>query len=386
MRSLVIRAPLMTESGYGTHSRQVFKWARDSKHFKQVNTQPVPWGITTWSVNSEAKDGVIGEVISRTSSGGNFDVSIQVQLPNEWDCNLARINVGVTAAVETDRCNPDWITACNRMNAIIVPSNHTKETLERTGTLNVPVYVVPESYFESIEDDSDENIEINLDTDFNFLTVGQVTGHDPESDRKNTYYLVKWFCEEFEGEKDVGLVLKTNSGRHTKIDKSLTQQMVSKLISEVRKGEFPKIYLLHGSLTEKEMAALYRHPKIKSFVSATRGEGFGLPMLESAASGLPVIVTNWSAHLDFLGRGKFIPVNYTLKNVHESRIDNSVFMEGTKWAMADENDFKKKIRKFRKSSEIPKEWASALKEKIREEYSQKAVSRKYENVFGEILK
>ena len=387
MRSLVIRAPLMTESGYGTHSRQVYKWARKSRFFNKVSTQPVPWGITTWSIDSDAQNGIIGEIMARSSpENKNFDVSIQVQLPNEWDPNLGRVNIGVTAAVETDRCNPEWIDACNRMNAVIVPSRHTKKTLQNSGALNVPVYVVPESYFETIDLDNDSQLPLDLSAEFNFLAVGQVTGHDPETDRKNTFHLVKWFCEEFSGEEDVALILKTNSGRNTKIDRNITRQMTEKLVKEVRKGEYPKVHLLHGSLTEDEMACLYRHPQVRAFVSVTRGEGFGLPLLEAAASGLPVVATNWSAHLDFLNKGKFIPVNYTLKEISDSRVDNNVFMKGTKWAYVDESDFKKKIRKLRKSPALPEQWAKSLREEVKKFFSQEAIEKEYETTFEKILR
>jgi glycosyltransferase involved in cell wall biosynthesis len=226
---------------------------------------------------------------------------------------------------------------------------------------------------------------LNLEADFNFLTVGQITGHVPENDRKNTFYLIKWFCEAFKDDKSTGLVLKTNSGRNTKIDKNLTRQLLTRLLEEVRPGKYPKVHLLHGNMSEEEMSSLYQHPKIKAFVTVTRGEGFGLPILESCASGLPVIATNWSAHLDFLKKGKFIPIEYDLSEIHSSRVDNNIFMKGFRWAEPKEDDFKSKIRKFRKSSQIPKQWAEDLKTKIKKEYSQEAVSCAYDKVFGEII-
>jgi glycosyltransferase involved in cell wall biosynthesis len=390
MKSLVIRAPLLTFSGYGTHSRQIFRWARDSKFFNKIMSQPVPWGITTWMINPDGSDGLVGDIMKSTSSpkpgDTKPDVSIQVILPNEWDPNLAKINVGITAAVETDRCNPDWIVACNRMNAIIVPSNHTKSVLENSGHLNVPMYVVPESFIDAIDNENHDQLKLDLNTEFNFLTVGQVTGQNPENDRKNVFYLIKWFCEEFKDDSQVGLVIKTNSGKNTKIDKKMTEQMMESLLSEIRKGPYPAIHLLHGSMTEDEMAALYRQKSIKAFVSLTRGEGFGLPLLESAASALPVIVTDWSAHLDFLKKGKYVGIDYELKEVDKSRIDGMIFISGSRWANPLEHDFKRKIAKFRKNSEIPKKWAVDLQRVIKNEYSQKAICKIYEKVFSEIIK
>jgi glycosyltransferase involved in cell wall biosynthesis len=160
---------------------------------------------------------------------------------------------------------------------------------------------------------------------------------------------------------------------------------MTSLLNEVRKGEYPKFYLLHGRLTPEEMHCVYKNPKIKGMVSATRGEGFGLPFLEAAVSDLPILATDWSGHLDFLNKGKFIKFNYDLKEVHESKIDNHIFIKDTKWAEVREDDFKSKVRKFREKSDKPKQWAVELGENLRNSHSQSAISDIYEEVFGTIL-
>jgi glycosyltransferase involved in cell wall biosynthesis len=64
--------------------------------------------------------------------------------------------------------------------------------------------------------------------------------------------------------------------------------------------DLPNVYLLHGELSEKEMNALYNHPKVKAMINFTHGEGFGAPLLEFSMTGKPILVSNWSGHLDFL--------------------------------------------------------------------------------------
>jgi len=157
------------------------------------------------------------------------------------------------------------------------------------------------------------------------------------------------------------------------------------LVKECRKGDFPKIHLLHGDMTDEEVAALYRHEQIKALVALTRGEGYGLPILEAAASGLPVIATGWSGHLDFLNKGKFINVAYNLKNVHSSRVDNRIFLPHMKWAEIVEEDAKKKLTKFRASPSNPKEWAKELETVIKEKYSFTAICQAYNEVTKEVL-
>jgi glycosyltransferase involved in cell wall biosynthesis len=178
---------------------------------------------------------------------------------------------------------------------------------------------------------------------------GQLTGNNPHNDRKNILFTIKWLCESFKDDPEVGIILKTNSGRNTKIDRNLVMKVLSSVLAEVRKGPYPKLHFLHGEMNDFEVANLYRNPSVKALVSLTRGEGYGLPILEAAASGLPVITTNWSGQLDFLQHTKFIGIDYSLVNLHPSRVDNKIFVQGSRWAEPNENDFKKKILKYCKS-------------------------------------
>ena len=72
--------------------------------------------------------------------------------------------------------------------------------------------------------------------------------------------------------------------------------------------------------------------------------------------------------------------------MHDSRVDGSIFIEGTKWANVLEEDFKKKLTTFYEKPDLPKSWALELSEKVKESYSFKAISTKYDNAIGDLLK
>ena len=382
MKRVILRGPALTMSGYGVHTRQIASWLLSLGNI-DLTIQATPWGITPWLLDS--KDELIGKIMNACKvPSGKYDVSFQVQLPNEWDSNMAAYNVGITAGVETDRCNPAWIQSCKQMDQIIVPSTHTKMSFERNGTIE-NMSVIPEAFSNSILTDPD-GLEIsNVTTEFNFLLFGQITGNNPENDRKNIFHTIRMMCEVFKDNPNVGLIIKTNSGKSTKIDRKITKAVLKQVTNQVKTGVGPKIYLLHGHLNDDEVASLYRSKKVNALVSLTRGEGFGLPILEAAASGLPVIATNWSAYLDFMNLGRFIPIDFNLAPIHPSRCDNNIFMSDSMWATAIEEDFKQKVVKFYKKPSIPREWANELKDKIRKTHSLDAISNLYSTKFQNIL-
>jgi glycosyltransferase involved in cell wall biosynthesis len=377
--NICIRGPLLSISGYGNHARQVFRWLSEKPNVN-ITSQILPWGITPWHINPSALGGLAGKVMesSAVAKDSGYDISFQIQLPNEWNPNLARYNVGVTAAVETDICNPAWVDACNTMDLIVVPSEHTKKTIVRSGNLIKPIVVVPESFPDEISSPDVKPFNLNVKTSFNFLLFGQLTGINAFHDRKNTYHAIKWLSEEFANDSDVGIVIKTNHGRNTTIDRKMVRQIFENVVSGI--GDHPPIYLLHGAMTELEVAGLYTNPKIKALVAPTRGEGFGLPLLEAASSGLPVLATKWSGHCDFLNQGKWIKFNHKLVAVPQGRVDGQIFIEGSRWAEVNETDFKKKVRKFKNKPEVPQEWASDLRKSLSQSHSFKAIAEAWDSV------
>lgn len=390
MKTVILRAPVLTQSGYGVHSRQVARWLL-SRTDLDVRFVPVPWGDTPWLLDRDAEDGLVGQVMQRaTAPTAKADVAIHLQLPNEWDPSVGKVNVGITAAVETDRCHPSWIEACNRMTAVVVPSQHAKASLTNTATANnvvisTPILVVPEAYSGAIVAPQLPTLP-TFSTPFNFLVFGQLTGNNAENDRKNTFYTIRWLCEAFKDDPEVGIVIKTNMGKHSIIDLNVTRGMLTSVVNESRRGSpTPKVHLLHGAMSDAEVAALYRHPQVGALVALTRGEGYGLPILEAAASGLPVIATNWSGHLDFMNRGKFISVYYQLNEIHPSRVDGKIFVKGARWASPSEADFKKRAQKFRKSSAVPKQWAAELAPVLRKEYSLSSIVSLYDDALRELF-
>lgn len=395
----LIKAPLLTQSGYGEHAREIFNALIKDPSF-DVYVDSLPWGQCSFLTETTEQTKLIRSCMEKRviekHKGNNtqFDLFIHVTIPNEFE-RLGRVNIGVTAGIETDRVSHVWVQKCNEMDLIIVPSEHSKKgivdtTVEwqnqqtgETGQLKMmkPIMVCHQGFdsvFKRVVEPTAEMKafydKLNIDTPFNFLHVGQWGRGGYGEDRKNIASMVRWFIEAFRGRTDVGLVLKINMARNSVMDFNHIQSRLKEIKANFKTEEVPPIYVIHANLTKEEMAALYNHPNIKAMLSLTHGEGFGRPLLEAAACELPVLATNWSGHLDFLKLGKFIPLDYELKEIPDVAVWENIMIKGSQWACVKESDVKARMQKLVSSYSKPREWAQELAAVLQKEFSLPKVS------------
>jgi glycosyltransferase involved in cell wall biosynthesis len=123
--------------------------------------------------------------------------------------------------------------------------------------------------------------------------------------------------------------------------------------------------LLHGEFTNEELNLINNDPKVKAFVSFTKGEGFGRPLLEQAITGKPVIVSNWSGHTDFIRPEYNVLIGGQLKNIHESAA-NKFLIKEAQWFNIDKEVASKAMKdvykKYKKYLEQSRKQTKYLKE------------------------
>jgi hypothetical protein len=119
------------------------------------------------------------------------------------------------------------------------------------------------------------------------------------------------------------------------VDREEIAKRVKMIRKTVKATTLPNIYLLHGEFTDDEMNELYNHPKVKSMVNLTKGEGFGRPLLEFSLVKKPIITTNWSGQTDFLSNEFTTLLPGQLTPVHPSA-QNTMILKDTLWFSVDQ--------------------------------------------------
>lgn len=394
MKKLIFRAPVQTASGYGVYARQILKMLVDTGKF-DITVMSVPWGVTPLIYREDGFWKTIRDLAGKFNpqKPEEYDLSVQVTIPNEFH-KMAPVNIGFTAGIEVDRVAPEWIKACNdNMDLVVVPSYHSARvftttiyTDEKDGSqvkIKTPIYTLPawiDTRFFNPDPLPAEHQHMQFETKSNFLAVGLGFDKGDGLDRKNFSTLVKWFCEQFAGNEDVGLVLKVSMVNNSPVDFNFVKHRIDTIKAATRCGPYPKITLLHGRMSEGELAALYKNPSIKAYVSLAHGEGFGLPIAEAAACGLPVIATDWSGHLDFLeigGKKKFVPLDFKLAPIDPQNVWVGVMPAGSQWAFPSEEDTKRKLTKVLISPDRPRQWAAELATHITKTYTQENLQQDF---------
>ena len=348
--SCVIYAPIDTLSGYGARSRDTVKSIIELKKDEwDIKIIACPWGNTpTGFINENPEWNFLSQYITSPQLNAQPDIMIWITVPNEFQ-KVGKYNIGITAGLEINIVPADWVEGVNRMDLVLVSSEHSKKAfleskfqrvndktkqVEGTVEVKVPIEVIFEGIDTNIYKHLDKpNVKVgNLDQipeDFCYLFVGHWLQGDLGEDRKNVGLLIKAFIEVFKNKKvKPALILKTSLVGPSYMDRDEILKRIDIIRKMSSSSDIPNIYLLHGEFTDAEMNELYNYVKVKAMVSLTKGEGFGRPLLEFTQSKKPLLTTNFSGHLDFL-KGEFTTlINGTLTNVHPSAANNMLMKEG----------------------------------------------------------
>jgi glycosyltransferase involved in cell wall biosynthesis len=353
----IVSSPVDTFSGYGARSRDFIKSLIKAKGNEwDIKLLSQRWGSTPFGfLNEEIEEEA--DLKSRIIGTGNQipaqpDVWFQITVPNEFQKVGKHLSIGVTAGIETTICDPSWIDGCNRVDLILVSSEHSKTVFENSKfeqkdkttnqtvsivELKTPVEVLFEGvdlnkYFKTTPPKTDLTTELSkIKEDFAFLFVGHWLQGEFGEDRKNVGYMIKAFLEVFKGKTNPpALIMKTNSATTSIMDRNSILEKIEAIRKTVN-GRLPNIYLLHGDLEDEDINDIYNHSKVKAMISFTKGEGFGRPLLEFSIVEKPVIASGWSGHIDFLDKDAAVLVGGELKSIHKSAVVPNMLIEDSQW-------------------------------------------------------
>lgn len=229
---------------------------------------------------------------------------------------------------ETTRLPASWVPLINGYDQAWCATEWQRDVYRASGVRADLLRVVPFAVDPALYDSRPCT---GGDRPFVFGAVFQWT------ERKDPRGLILAFLRAFTAADDVVLALKSYEGDDPATSVS---ERVASIVALSGMKSPPRIEVVSGAIADAGMREFYR--SVDCYVSAHRGEGFGLGIAESLLSGTPVIATGWSAPAEYAD-GLFRPVKHRLIPPHGMDWQ-PFYTTDQRWAQVDVDDMAQAMR------------------------------------------
>ncbi len=296
------------ECGYSRMSKNIFQ---NLKNYDQYTIS-----LEATDSQSRGVDEVSGNILWAKDSLHKLakaDIGIVMSSPRDQLLNSVRYRVAFTMQECTEFHPERTVPLIAKYNEAWYPSTSDAEKHQRAG-IPIPCHVVPLGVDINRYKPGTKLALKNLSNRFIFLSVFGWSW------RKAPDILCRAFLDEFSGRDDVVLLIAGVAAGRTRSDIiNKCNQDVTEFRGATGVTGKPDIIIMDEVIPDAAMPLLYR--MANCVVQISRGEGWGLPVSEAMACGIPCIVHNAHSHADFVNEDCVLLVE----------TDGYPLCEGGKW-------------------------------------------------------
>lgn len=253
---------------------------------KKAEIELIPYEVDQFDGRKDPRFSVLAEHVQKPLSS-----PCDVHVRHQWPPNFQAPKEGAWVMIqpwEFGGIPAQWVAVMRELvDELWVPTSWVRDCYIKSGVPADKVVVVPNGVDTARFTPEGERFALRTKKRFKLLFLGG-TIH-----RKGIDVLLAAYRKTFTSSDDVCLVIKGQAGmtyQGTELDAILSEW--------AKEPDAPEIEYRLEAFDEATLVSLYR--ACDAFVLPYRGEGFGLPIAEAMACGLPVIVTGRGAAMDFV--------------------------------------------------------------------------------------
>jgi len=248
----------------------------------------------------------LGDLVEEVDCDNQNAVWAAVERSRPEDVNISFVSMPIQdhyqgtniqwVVFESTRVPPTVMSTMLTADQVWVPSEWGQKILVDSGIDPDRCHVVPEGVDSSQYHPYNPRVESPI---LSYLIAGKYEL------RKSIIETIYAWVQEFGNDPDVELVVKSNYFTNQAAKYNELSGWIESIGSH-------NVRVLWGTSSASDLIDLYQQSHI--FVLPTKGEGWGLPLIEAAAVGLPIITVMHSAHTEFLQHipSSVIAVEYDL--------------------------------------------------------------------------
>lgn len=287
---LAIVGPLKLADGIGRISFGIYESLKNDVRIIFKPSEKSEKDINFFKINSRFRDSFLSQVLIATDPCSRFTTKRYLKILSKGRIRFAY------SMFESTELPGEMVQAINtKFDGVLVGDHEIKKIYENNG-VQKPVFVLPCPTF--LDNLLHKPIKNKSGKIFTFGASGRML------QSKNFEKILLAFAEEFGNSSSVKLIL------HSRLDWTYPK-IKENLDAIIKQKKLSNVEIIYKNLSTKEYEDFISN--LDCYICISRGEGFSFSPREAMAAGIPVILSNNTAHKVICESGMVLPIDASIK-------------------------------------------------------------------------
>jgi len=286
-KNLIWFGPVFSYSGYALHNRAII--------FELLK---LGWNISLYPTEQGIPDRLIGkEVLLRLMSNHPHDPknTICINLIPPTSVPFYSAYTILYTTLESKTMHQGYLNRCSLYDEVWVPCKTNYKSFISAGYPRKYLFYFPEGVYHEFWHPSDTKHPLYKSDKFTFFYNGDW------SFRKGTDLMIKSFLNTFTSADNVRLLLLVHyQGNTPDVSAETIIKEYSEYVHKHNISNVPQVQFIFDYIPDDELPSVYACADV--YLAPTRGEAWGLPIIQAMSCGLAPIVTAWGGQMDYCNK------------------------------------------------------------------------------------